>query len=368
MKPFVLPDLGEGLKEAEIVAWHVSAGDHVVADQPLVSVETEKAVVEIPAPWSGRIARLHGQPGDRITIGATLVEYEEATAADAGTVVGDLPKGEAIASTAGVAAPSERVASGYKATPAVRALARKLGVDLGAVAPSGADGLITKTDVERAGRALTEAGPPEPLRGVRRAMAASMTRSHAEVVPATLTDEADLEAWLEGSDVTVRLVRAIVAACQAEPALNAWYDGKAVARRLHKKVDLAIAMDTGDGLFAPVLRNVGARDPADLRRGLEAMKRDVLARTVPLEELRGATITLSNFGTLAGRHAALVVVPPQVAIVGAGRIAPGIVAVNGQPAAHRLLPLSLTFDHRAVTGGEAARFLRAMIVDLQLKE
>jgi pyruvate dehydrogenase E2 component (dihydrolipoamide acetyltransferase) len=141
-----------------------------------------------------------------------------------------------------------------------------------------------------------------------------------------------------------------------------------MARRLHKKVDVAIAMDTGDGLFAPVLRNVQARAPADLRRGLEAMKRDVLARTVPLEELRGATITLSNFGTLGGRHAALVVVPPQVAIVGAGRIAPRIVAVDGQPVARRLLPLSLTFDHRAVTGGEAARFLGAMIKDLQLEE
>jgi 2-oxoisovalerate dehydrogenase E2 component (dihydrolipoyl transacylase) len=166
----------------------------------------------------------------------------------------------------------------------------------------------------------------------------------------------------------VRLVRAIVAACRAEPALNAWYDGKAMARRLHQKVDLAIAMDTGDGLFAPVLRNVQARDAADLRRGLEAMKRDVLARTVPLEELRGATITLSNFGTLGGRHAALVVVPPQLAIVGAGRIALRVVALAGQPAMRRLLPLSLTFDHRAVTGGEAARFLSAMVADLQLKE
>jgi pyruvate dehydrogenase E2 component (dihydrolipoamide acetyltransferase) len=250
----------------------------------------------------------------------------------------------------------------------VRALARKLGVDLGAVAPSGADGLVTRADVERAARTLSEAGPGEPLHGVRRAMAGSMTRSHAEVVPATLTDEADVEAWSEKTDITIRLVRAIVAACRAEPALNAWYDGKAMARRLHKKIDIAIAMDTGDGLFAPVLRNVQTRDAVDLRRGLDAMKSDVLARTVPLEELRGATIMLSNFGTLGGQHAALVVMPPQVAIIGAGRIASRIVAVNGQPVARRLLPLSLTFDHRVVTGGEAARFLRAMIADLQLKE
>jgi len=368
MKAFALPDLGEGLHEAEIVAWHVSAGDHVVADRPLVSVETEKAVVEIPAPWSGRIARLHGQPGDRVAVGTTLVEYEEAVTGDAGTVVGALPEGETIASTTTAEPAGERAPAGIKATPAVRALAHKLGVDLGAVAPSGLDGLITRADVERAARALSEAGTLEPLHGVRRAMAGSMTRSHAEVAPATLTDEADVETWSDKTDVTVRLVRAIVAACRAEPALNVWYDGKAMARRRHNKVDLAIAMDTGDGLFAPVLRNVQARDSADLRRGLEAMKRDVLARTVPLEELRGATITLSNFGTLGGRHAALVVVPPQVAIIGAGRIEPRIVAVNGQPVARRLLPLSLTFDHRAVTGGEAARFLRAMITDLQLKE
>jgi len=227
---------------------------------------------------------------------------------------------------------------------------------------------VTRSDIERAARSLSEAGPPEPLRGVRRAMAGSMTRSHAEVVPATLTDEADVDVWPAGTDVTVRLVRAIVAACRAEPALNAWYDGKAVARRLHRKVDLAVAMDTGDGLFAPVLRHVEARDPADIRRGLEAMKRDVLARTVPLEELRGATITISNFGMLGGRHAALVVVPPQVAIIGAGRIAPRVTAIDGQPAVRRLLPLSLTFDHRAVTGGEAARFLAALVADLQQRE
>jgi pyruvate dehydrogenase E2 component (dihydrolipoamide acetyltransferase) len=368
MKAFALPDLGEGLHEAEIVAWHVSAGDHVVADQPLVSVETEKAVVEIPAPWSGRIARLHGQPGDRVTVGTTLVEFEEAATADAGTVVGALPKGEAVPAAPEAGLPGEHAPTGIKATPAVRALARKLGVDLGAVAPSGADGLVARADVERAARSLSEAGPPEPLRGVRRAMAGAMTRSHAEVVPATLTDEADVEAWPNGTDVSVRLVRAVVAGCRAEPALNAWYDGKTVERRLHQKVDLAIAMDTGDGLFAPVLRGVQSRDAADLRRGLDAMKRDVLARTVPLEELRGATITLSNFGTLGGRHAALVVVPPQVAIVGAGRIAPRVVANDGRPMVHRLLPLSLTFDHRAVTGGEAARFLAVMIADLRRKE
>ena len=145
-------------------------------------------------------------------------------------------------------------------------------------------------------------------------MATRMAHAHAEVVPATVSDDADLNAWTAG-DVTIRIVRAIVAGCAAEPALNAWYDLQQQGRRLHRKIDLGIAVDTGDGLFVPVLRDVANRPPADLRRGLERMKADILARKIPPEELRGATITLSNFGTLSGRYAAPVVVPPQVAIL-----------------------------------------------------
>ena len=139
-------------------------------------------------------------------------------------------------------------------------------------------------------------------------------------------------------------------------------------RRLLKQIDLGLAVDTEDGLFVPVLRNIAARDAADLRRGIEAMKKDLRARTVPLAELRGQTITLSNFGMFAGRFAALVIVPPQVAILGAGRITERAVVEDGKLAAHRILPLSLTFDHRAVTGGEAARFLQAAIEELERAE
>jgi pyruvate dehydrogenase E2 component (dihydrolipoamide acetyltransferase) len=196
-------------------------------------------------------------------------------------------------------------------------------------------------------------------------MAVRMAHAHAEVVPATVIDEADVEAWVDGGDVTIRLVRAIVAGCKAEPSLNAWYDSQAGGRRLHDAIDLGIAVDTVDGLFVPVLRDVANRDAADLRRGLERMKADIRARTIPPEELRGATITLSNFGTIAGRYAAPVVVPPQVAILSTGRIEPQVVAVDGRPAVHRLMPLSLTIDHRVVTGGEAARFLAAVIDGLE---
>ena len=167
MSIFVLPDLGEGLQEAELVAWHVAEGDHVVADQPLVSVETEKAVVEVPSPQSGRIARLRAQPGERVKVGAALVEFDEGPRADTGTVVGEL-----AAATAPAARPTEVAPAGaaaVRATPAVRALAQRLGVDLKIVAASGPGGAVTSADVERAARTLTEAGPAEPLAGVRRA-------------------------------------------------------------------------------------------------------------------------------------------------------------------------------------------------------
>ncbi len=366
MSTFVLPDLGEGLQEAELVAWHVAEGDHVVADQPLVSVETEKAVVEVPSPQSGRIARLCAQPGERVKVGEALVEFDEGPRTDTGTVVGELAAAAAAPARPAEAAPAG--AAAVRATPAVRALAQRLGVDLNIVAASGPGGAVTSADVERAARALTDAGPPEPLSGVRRAMAVNMSRSHAEIVPATVSDEADIEAWPAGSDTTIRLVRAVVAGCAAVPALNAWYDGRNMERRLIKQIDLGLAVDTGDGLFVPVLRNVGGRDAADLRRGIEAMKRDVRARSVPLAELRGQTITLSNFGMFGGRFAELVIVPPQVAILGAGRITPRAVVADGKLVAHRLLPLSLTFDHRAVTGGEAARFLKAAIEELERPE
>ncbi len=363
MRQFLLPDLGEGLEEAEIVAWHVTEGDHVVADQPLVSVETDKAVVEVPSPQSGRIARLFGAKGDLIKVGAALVEFTEGPQADTGTVVGELREERKREPTE---APREPVrGKEVQVLPAVRALARKLDVDLNLVHASGPDGTITRADVERAARSLTEAGPAEALRGMRRAMAQRMAAAHAQVVPASVTDEADIGGWRSGEDATIRLVRAIAAACTAEPSLNAWYNAPATERRLVKRIDIGIAVDTEGGLIVPVLRNVGERDARDLRAGLDRMRADADARSIPPEELRGATITLSNFGMIGGRFASLVVVPPQVAIVGAGRIGQRVMVHEDQPAVRRVLPLSLTFDHRVVTGGEAARFLVALKADLE---
>lgn len=362
MTAFQLPDLGEGLQDAEIVAWHVAAGDHVVADQPLVSVETDKAVVEVPSPHAGRIARLCAKQGERVKVGAALVEFEEGVHADSGTVVGELGQARpAPRKTAPTVPPAAGAA--IKASPAARGQARALGVDLARVAPTGPDGAVTTEDIEKAASAGTAGA--ETLKGVRRAMALNMARAGAEIVPATVSDDADIDAWRPEEDVTIRLIRAIVAGHVAAPELNAWYDGARLERRLHARIDLGIAVDTEDGLIVPVLRDVGARDAGDLRRGLDSLKTDVRARKVPLAELRGQTFTLSNFGMFAGRYATLVIAPPQVAILGAGRARPRVVAVEGRPGVRRMLPLSLTFDHRAVNGGDATRFLRAAIADLE---
>jgi 2-oxoisovalerate dehydrogenase E2 component (dihydrolipoyl transacylase) len=366
MSLFKLPDLGEGLQEAEVVAWHVGEGDHVVADQPLLSVETEKAVVEVPSPWSGRVTRLFASSGDTVAVGADLVEIEREMGEDTGTVVGQVAAAPPASQPAATPSASPSPGAPVRATPAVRALARQLGVDLTTVAPTGEQGQVTREDVEAAAGAPRAAAPEwEPVRGVRRAMARNMAASHRSIVPATVMDEADVDAWPDDADAMMRLVRAVAAGVAASPELNAWFDAAGERRVLHREIHLGIAVDTPDGLFVPVLNDIAGREAEDLRRGLAALKAAVRSRQIPLEHLKGQTITLSNFGTIGGRHAHLVVVPPQVAIVGAGRILRKPVAVGDGLAAHRVLPLSLTFDHRVVTGGEAARFLQAAIVDLE---
>jgi len=477
-KTFKLPDLGEGLPDATIVEWFVKEGDTIRLDENLVSMETAKAVVEVPSPVSGKVLRLAGGPGDVIVTGAMLAEFEidprqpqraegqdtghhhgpshgagtpaaddgdrvvasdeggeivqtgqpapkaqaETERSDSGTVVGAMQSSDAVRSEAAVAV------GGVKAMPAVRATARKLGVDIARVRGSGSDGAVTMDDVKRAaadgslllpspagrgaggegaehraaasssepssalrapspgGRRESErtalsasgkpmrtqppgvsvSGQPEQLKGVRRNMARVMADAHAKVVATTLSDDADIHAWTPGNDVTVRLVRAIVAACRAVPALNAWFDGDKLTRTLHPHVDIGIAVDTDDGLFVPALRNADVLDARGVREAVNRLRVQVEDRSLPASELTGYTISLSNFGMFAGRYATPIVVPPCVAIVAAGRGRHQMTPVTGGFESHRVIPLSLTSDHRACTGGEAARFLKAMLDDLAL--
>ena len=366
MKYFKLPDLGEGLPEAEIVQWHIKEGDEVTTDQILVSVETAKAIIEIPSPQDGVIAHLFGADGDTIHTGEPLIEFAGEEDADSGTVVGKLVQ----ENTSGddhfyIGAAPSTASFQPQMTPSVRALAQRLGVDVNQLKGSGRDGHITPEDIQHAAHLDQLHGKAEPLRGVRKHMARNMARAHAEVVPVTLNDDVDISGWEGKQDITMRLIHAIAQGCKAEPALNAWFDGPRLARRLHSKIHLGVAVDTEQGLFVPVMRDIGNRSQEDLRQGLDNLRADVLKRTIPPSELTGNTITLSNFGTIAGRYASPIVVPPTVAILGAGVIYQTAVATEaGELEMHPVLPLSLTFDHRAATGGEAARFMRAVKEDL----
>lgn len=455
MTVFKLPDLGEGLPDAEIVEWLVAEGDEVKLDQPLVSMETAKAVVEVPSPVSGRVVRFHGQAGDVIQTGAPLAEFEvegseeaaarqdpesalvdepapeeddsppdsseppvaegeqpepeqsaedsaeeqgsqDAARDDSGTVVGSVPSGNEVL--------QERTSDlgGVRVTPAVRALARKLKVDIHRVRPSGADDVVTASDVRQAaetGSAPLQAptagrrdapsesaprtpdptpaprpAPPapsgewEPVRGTRRAMARVMSESHRSIVPTTLMDDADIHAWRTGEDISSRLIRALWAGARAEPGLNAWYDGENGVRMVHKNMHVGMAVDTADGLFVAALRNVNQLERNALRSEINRLRENAANRSIPPEDLKDYTIILSNFGKFAGRYATPVITPPCVCIVAAGALRHEVVPVLGGMEVHRMIPLSLTFDHRACTGGEAARFLKAMLDDLAQAE
>jgi len=382
MSVFRLPDLGEGLAEAEILAWHVQPGQRVSADQPMVSVETAKAVVEVPVPFAGTVTALRAAVGDIVATGAPLIEF------DAGTVVGTMPSTlEEIAPAepaADAAKPSVEHAprdsqSRLRAVPVARALANRLGLDLSGITGSGRAGLILLDDViVHAGlksapatkpSAIASTPPdgavPEPLRGARRAMAHSMSASRDQVSGSTVCDDADIHAWRRQGDYMPRLIRAMGAACRVEPALNAWYDSVNQSRILFKQVDLAVAVDTPGGLIVPVLRDVQGQSLDALRTAMAMHKAAAHRRSSTPEELTQFTLMLSNFGTLAGRYGVPLVVPPAVAILGAGKVRQEAVVVGDAVVAHHRIPLSLSFDHRCVTGGEACRFLAAVIEDLE---
>ena len=376
MRVFHLPDLGEGLAEAEIHEWYVKEGDTVKVDQPMVSMETAKAVVDVPAPLAGKIVKLHGKKGDIIQTHAPLVEFEGADTGtkempkDKGTVVGSLEESSKLLDEGDVViGVAKKTTSTVKAMPAVRALANQLQVDLNLVIPSGAQGQITVDDVKNAAGKKTASTAPafeksEPLHGVRRAMATAMAKSHREVVSVTIIEDADATS-ITKSDFTVTLLRAMVHATKAEPSLNAWFDGERLERSMLHDVHIGLAMDTDEGLFVPVIKNIADKNDDELRTTIDTFKKTVRSRTVSPSDLQGATITLSNFGTIAGRYANPIVVPPQVAILGCGKMRDEVVARNGQMEIRRIAPLSLTFDHRAVTGGEATRFLAAIIQFLE---
>lgn len=399
MTTFHLPDLGEGLQEAEIVSWHVKEGDAVLVDQPMVSVETAKAVVDVPCPYTGVISQLLAKPGETVATDQALVVFDlglgepaipaaEEPSTESTTVVGRMNISDhdwlerAVASGA-----AKRPANTgrLRAAPAVRVLAKRLKIDLKLLKPTGRHGLITIDDVlgaanlSRQGSAIASyrmpalgerlAGEFEPISGARKAMAQAMVLSRDEIAMVTVFDDADVHGWMGKVDMTARIIRALCRALKVEPALNAVFDPNGPARRVFKHVDLGIAIDIGDKLFVPVIRDAQAKSLLELRAEINRLKEATRERTLSPEEMRDYTITLTNFGTMAGRYATPLVVPPTVAILGTGKVHRDVVATDaGGIEVHARIPLSLTFDHRCITGGEAVRFLAAVIKDIELPE
>jgi pyruvate/2-oxoglutarate dehydrogenase complex dihydrolipoamide acyltransferase (E2) component len=401
---FALPDVGEGLEEGEIISWLVGPGDTVVRDQPLVEVQTDKALVELPSPVAGQVVALAFAPGDIVKVGQVLVVLEDAggggtTAPAPPAASADAPPGPraALAPQTPPAPPLETPpGSGGrpKAAPAVRKLALDRGVDLATVTGTGPGGRILATDVEaaaaapRTGVAATPSDGPtavknagsegglgwmeagrHPLRGIRRVTAEAMARSWAEIPHLTVLDEVDATGLLAarrrlataGIETTIGalLVAAVARGLRRYPVLNASLEMPAEGGGeiiVHPDCNIGLAVATADGLVVPVVRQADRRGLADL--GAEVLRLSAAARNrrVDVAELRGGTFTISNWGTIGGRYATPLIRPPEVGIMGFGAIRPRPFAVDGGVEARPTLPWALSVDHRLIDGDVATAF------------
>jgi len=388
---FALPDLGEGLEEATVTAWLVKEGDPVSLNQPIVEVETAKATVEIPSPFAGTIARLHGQVGEMVNVGAPLVTFD---------VEDDAGADEEDAGPATV-----------PATPAVRRRAKELGVELGGIAGSGPGGRITHEDVEGAARSGTpvagevrasveegKASPGEgmapavepeqragaralwtmmmptdaevrPISMIRRTIAENLTRVVREVPQVTTfrtLDSTALEAFRREAGLSPLpiVVRALADVCKDHRSLNASYLAEQGEIWLHRRVHVGIATDTERGLLVPVVRDVGDRTLGEVATEIQRLASAARDGSIRIEEMTGGTITVTNTGSYGSEFGTPIINRAQAAILGLGAIAPRALVVDGQVVARPACTLSLTFDHRLLDGATAGRAFGDLVATL----
>src|SRR5881628_3669026 len=414
-RAFVLPDLGEGLTEAEIVSVLVHEGDVIREDAPLLEVETDKAQVEIPSPMSGRVEKIHVQPGQTVKVGAVLISFADST--DGGAVRA-APAPPTAAPPATEARPARARDGGpVPATPATRRLARELGVDLGGVRGTAPGGRVTDEDVRAAAgstrgvtapaarapappvetRPLAPVGvePPPlprfeqwgpvdhaPLSHLRRTIAERMALSASVIPHVTHFDRADiteLDAIIQRNldtakargvtlTLTAFLLKAAALALAEHPTFNATLDAAAGQLIVKRYVHLGVAVATERGLIVPVLRDVDKKSVLDVARELGALAQRVREGKAALDDLRGGTFTITNIGALGGTGAIPIINYPEVAILGVARARQEPVVRESRIEARLLLPLSLTFDHRVADGADGARFASAIIRRLERPE
>lgn len=380
---FDLPDVGEGLSEGEIVHWHVGEGDSVAADQIIVDVQTDKAVVEIPSPVAGTVRSLGGAVGATLAVGAMLAVIETAAPAKA--------RGEdslrQASPQAPVASAPRKEAPGKRrralASPATRKLAVELGVDIASLTGTGNRGRITRDDVERAAGAPPEASPPvagaetapaqdriEPLRGLRRQVARTMQAAWRDIPHILTFHEIDasrlvaarraLVAEFEPDGVKPSYLPLVMKACAAalrrHPRFNASLDMEAERIVYRGRINIGFATATPDGLVVPVVHDVDTKSMLTLAREIAALAEAARTRAVKLEQLRGGTFTVSNYGSYGGHFGTPIIRPPEVAILGVGAIRETVVPVDGAPAVRPSLPLAVSTDHRLNDGEHLGAF------------
>ncbi|MGW4485826.1 dihydrolipoamide acetyltransferase family protein [Amycolatopsis sp. NPDC004368] len=399
MAVFKLPDLGEGLTEAEIVAWHVAEGDTVTVDQAVVEVETAKASVEVPVPFAGRVATLHGAAGDVLIVGSPLITVEEAPAFVEPGVVTPTPeategsgnvligygtgaaqarrtrRGRGTRRPASVPAPTPRSADDRVrvVSPLVRQLAQKSGVDIHALTGSGTDGIISRADVERAiAAAATPASSGDerrvPLRGVRKTVADKLARSRREIPEATVWVDVDATALLDTRaalnadanapkiSLLALLAKFTVEGLRRFPELNAHLDGDELV--IPSAVHLGFAAQTDRGLVVPVVPDAHELSIEQLSGAVAERTERARSGALAPAELTGGTFTINNYGVFGVDGSAAIINHPEVAILGIGRIIDRPWIVDGQVVPRKITELTLAFDHRACDGGTAGGFLR----------
>ncbi|MBS3054857.1 MAG: 2-oxo acid dehydrogenase subunit E2 [Candidatus Aenigmarchaeota archaeon] len=398
---FKFPDVGEGIAEGELVRWRVKEGDAVREHDVIADMETDKAIVEIPAPQDGVILKLHHQPGDTVQVGETLVTIGERgeKAAVGGvpamaqqkksvSVVGQLEEAEEetgpIAATRAASAPREE--SGKPVLPVVRRLAKELGVNIEEITGTGKDGRITENDVRNA---TAEHGSEEEkvtsikvtkkydfygyvdrvaLKGIRKAIAANMVRSHSTAVHVTHFEEADVtdlaahrekekgNAAKQGVKLTYLpfIIKAVVEALKNHPYLNATMEEDEIV--LKKYYNIGFAVDADDGLIVPNIKRAEIKSIMQTAKEIEALTAKIKSRSFDISETRGGTFTITNVGSIGGIFATPIINPPESAILATGAIREKPVVRGGKIEIRKMMPLSLSFDHRILDGAEAARF------------
>ncbi len=405
---FKFPDIGEGLTEGEIVRWLVKEGDEIKEGDPLVEVETDKALAEIPSPATGVVLKILAKEREIVKVGQVIViigERGEALTTPPSRpksvgVVGELE--EAPEETPSVIEKTEPVKTALVskhalATPAVRALAKELGVDINRIKGSGPEGRVLEKDVRQF--AGSEGRPAEPekkvtkvkkydlygyvdrisLRGVRRSIAKAMVKSKYTAPHVAAMDEADVtELWKirekekkaaekKGVKLTILpfIIKAVVAGLMEHPYLNATLDDENEEIILKKYFNIGVATDTPEGLMVPVVKNAKDKSILQIAQELTQLVEKARNRTIDLADLKGGTFTVSNYGALGGIYATPIINYPEVAILGVGKIREMPVVRNGKLVVRKILSLALSFDHRVVDGAEGARFLNTVIARLE---